>query len=289
MCEAVCIRLCATHLPITMFVELDHSAVFIFYSAMCLFPLVQKRFYLLAFWRWGELSARCAKTSNCKKRNSSRKGKRKVGKANCVFSAACCVPALSFLSFSDNVPNAASAFSLSNNTGNNAVHCCSPHPCTYKKLKTDRIFVDQEKLLSSSDSTSREFLSLKVFSSNWLSICLFCMSEESFGVCLVLRGVSAVQASQFSSGLCTQRGANPDVSPLFWGRAQKAQNMEMSPWLELLPFINVDQPDSFRLLQNVTRSWENIHLCHSRSLDALDLHLENYDKKNKLEVCRISP
>lgn len=33
---------CAAHLPITMFVELDHSVVFLLYSATYLFPLVHK-------------------------------------------------------------------------------------------------------------------------------------------------------------------------------------------------------------------------------------------------------
>lgn len=75
-----------------MFVELDHSVVFLLYSAMYLFPLVQKDCIYWSFEDEVELHTLC-KDSQIAKRGKE-KGKREcgVGKVNRVFQ--CCVFAL---------------------------------------------------------------------------------------------------------------------------------------------------------------------------------------------------
>lgn len=74
MCEAVLESrsLCAVHLPITVFVEPDHSVVFRVYAAMYLFPLVMWiGLHSLGLLKMRRCRACCAKTRKLQKRGKA--------------------------------------------------------------------------------------------------------------------------------------------------------------------------------------------------------------------------
>lgn len=106
---------------------------------------------------------------------------------------------------------------------------------------------------------------------------------------LVLKGVLSNSGCTVLQWLeqCIKRGANPDISPPSWDRAQKAQ-ANTSPSLGQAVVFYQCWPATLLVAATQPHLGAPVIplLCHLRSVYALYFHLEKCDKGNTLKVCK---
>lgn len=225
------IPLCAIHLPITVFVEPDHSVVFPYCIQLCTyFHWCKKDCIYWAFWRWGGAAHAVQRLANCKKgKGEEKRGKVGFGRSElCLLSFVClCVCALkvgqSVPTLQLCVPAAASSSSCLSDRRRNWL----PSRCVLIKIlyATKRRWNSFSHILPQSTVQEESRTSKKNPSQgapfNRASISSACLKKPL--VCaFALRGHTAVQASRSSSGgfsaVYPERCQSRRLTTFFWER-----------------------------------------------------------------------